>query len=123
MSKKATNILSIILMVLPSLMLAMSAVMKLIGAKQVMEGLGKTGLGNYVTLLGIIELTSVALFLIPKTHKIGFLLICSYLGGAIAIELAAGRVPSAAVFLAIVWISVFLRNKLMFLQKVKSETN
>jgi sorbitol-specific phosphotransferase system component IIC len=121
MSTKTTRIISIILMVLPSLMLIMSAVMKLTGAEQVVTGLTKIGLGSYITLFGIIELIAVGLFLYPKTYKIGFLLICCYLGGALSIELATAQPPSAAIFLSIVWIAVFLKDKLMFLSPSKAE--
>lgn len=109
-------------MVLPSLMLIMSAVMKLIGAEQVVTGLTKVGLGSYITLFGVIELVAVALFLYPKTYKIGFLLICCYLGGALSIELATAQPPSAAIFLTIVWIAVFLKDKLMFLSPSATES-
>ncbi|MBP8033089.1 MAG: DoxX family protein [Bacteroidia bacterium] len=121
MSTKTTRIVSIVLMVLPSLMLIMSAVMKLTGAEQVVRGLTKVGLGSYIALFGIIELISVALFLYPKTYKIGFLLICSYLGGALSIELATAQPPSAAIFLSIVWIAVFLKDKLMFLTTTENK--
>lgn len=121
--KKTTGIISIVLMVLVSLSLIMSAVMKIIGSQQVIDGLGKAGLGNYILFIGIIELISVTLFLIPKTHKLGFLLLCCYLGGAISIELATGQFPSAAIFLAILWISVYLRNKGMFLHQPVKEEN
>jgi len=119
MATKTTRIISIALMALPSLMLIMSGVMKLAGAEQIVTGLTKAGLGSYITLFGIIELLSVALFIYPKTYKIGFLLICCYLGGALSIELASAQPPSAAIFLVIVWISVFLKDKLMFLQPVE----
>lgn len=122
MSTKTTRIISIILMVLPSLMLIMSAVMKLTGAEQVVTGLTKIGLGSYITLFGIIELIAVGLFLYPKTYKIGFLLICCYLGGALSIELATAQPPSAAIFLSIVWIAVFLKDKLMFLSPSAKES-
>jgi hypothetical protein len=102
-------------MIIPSLMLLMSAGMKLSGAKEIVDGMTKGGFGPFITLIGIIELVSVALFLIPKTYKLGFLLLCSYLGGAIAIELASGKFPVAAVLLAVIWISVFLRERTMFL--------
>ena len=121
MSNKTTKIISIVLMVLPSLMIAMSAIMKLTGAEQVVEGLTKGGLGAYIKLLGIIELGSLALFLYPKTYKLGFLLLCSYLGGALSIELASGQPPMVAFFLAVIWVSVYLRDKLMFLSPVKTE--
>lgn len=115
MSAKTTRIISIVLMVIPSLMLIMSGVMKLIGAEQIVTGLTKIGLGSYISLFGVIELVAVTLFLYPKTYKIGFLLICCYLGGALSIELATAQPPSAAIFLTIVWIAVFLKDKLMFL--------
>ncbi|HWY12399.1 MAG TPA: DoxX family protein [Bacteroidia bacterium] len=120
--KKTTKIISTVLMVLASLSLAGSAVMKLTGSQQVIDGLGKAGLGNYIMFIGIIELVSVTLFLIPKTFKLGFLLLCCYLGGATSIELATGQAPSAAIFLAIIWVAVYLRNKAMFVhQPVKTQ--
>ncbi len=106
-------------MLIPSLMLIMSAIMKLIGAEQIVQGLGKAGLGNYIAIFGVLELVSVALFLYPKTYKIGFALLCAYLGGALSIELAGGQPPMAAIFLTLIWISVFLRNKAIFLAEVK----
>src|SRR5436305_13647539 len=104
MSKKTIRIISFILTAIPSAMILMSGIMKLAGAEQMVQSLSKIGLGPYVKLLGAIELTSLALFLIPKTSRIGFLLICSYLGGAMSIELAGGQPPMAAVFLAVIWI-------------------
>ena len=113
---KRTKIISIALMVIPSAMIAMSAAMKLAGAEQMVQGLTKGGLGPYVKLLGFIELLCLILFLVPKTHRVGFLLICCYLGGALSTELAGGQPPMAAVFLALIWISVFLRDRVMFLE-------
>lgn len=121
MTTKTKRIISIVLMIIPSLMLLMSSIMKLIGAEQVVTGLTKAGLGNFITLIGVIELLSVALFLYPKTYKIGFLLLCSYLGGAMCIEMAGGQPPMAAVFIAIIWISVFLRDKNMFLVSAENK--
>lgn len=110
-------------MTLTSLGLLMSAIMKIIGEKEIVEGLSKSGLGNYVRFIGIIELFAVTLFLIPKTFKLGFLLLCAYLGGAISIELVGGQTPAAAIFLAIIWISVYLRNQSMFLHQPVKEEN
>ena len=121
MSVKTKKIISIVLMVIVALMLTMSGVMKLVGGQQVVDGLTKVGLGNLITVIGVIELISVALFLFPKTYKIGFLLLCSYLGGAVCIELAGGQPPMAAVFIVIIWISVFLRDKNVFLTSAENK--
>lgn len=101
-------------MVIPSLILVMSATMKLIGAKEVVEGLTKGGLGNFIVPFGLIELLSVVLLWIPKTRNIGFFLVCSYLGGAMSIELASGKTPVTAVFLALTWISLYLKDSSLF---------
>jgi hypothetical protein len=120
---KTTRIISIVLMIIPSAMLVLSAVMKLTHAQAIVDGFSKSALINYINLIGIIELISVALFLIPKTSKLGFLLLCSYLGGAIAVELAGGQAPMAAIFLALIWISVYLKDQSMFLRAGKVENN
>ena len=122
MSTKNTKTLSIILTGIPSLILLMSAFMKISGSEQMVQGLNKAGLGNYIVHIGVIKLISVGLFLFPKTCKVGFLLLCAYLGGALLIELSAGNPPSAAIFLTLIWISVYLRDKLMFVELNQSES-
>lgn len=108
-------------MAIPSLMIAMSGAMKLVGAEQVVTGLTKAGLSSYITLFGIIELISLTLFIYPKTYKIGFLLLTAYLGGALSIELAGGQPPMAAILLTLIWVSVYLRDHNLFLQLTASK--
>jgi hypothetical protein len=118
---KTITIISWVLIILPSLMLLMSAFMKLSGAQELALAFEAIGLGKLLATIGVIELISTVLLLVPKTYKIGFLLITAYLGGAISIELAGGQFPVAAVLLAVIWIGVFLRDRTMFLQA--AETN
>ncbi len=118
MSEKMQRIVWITLMAIPLLLVTMSALMKITGAESMVKELTKAGYGNYITYLGIIELSSVLLFVYPRTYKVGFLLLCGYLGGAMATELAGGMPPVAAALLTMLWISVFLRNRQMFLNKV-----
>lgn len=103
-------------MAIPSFMLIISGVMKVIGAEEIVMGLTKIGLGNFITLFGIIELAAVGLFWFPKTYKIGFLLMSCYLAGALSIELSGGGTPTAAFLLVVLWIGLYLKNKLMFVQ-------
>jgi hypothetical protein len=122
MSLKSKRIISIILMVIPSLMLIMSGLMKLAGSRQITEGLAKVGLANYILLFGLIELIAVALLWIPKTRNIGFFLVCSYLGGALSIELASAQPPSAAIILTVFWIAAFVRDKSLFLPAAQTKS-
>jgi len=113
---KAKKIISLVLMVLPALLMIFSALLKFAAAPQMVEGLTKVGfLPNFpLPALALIEITSVALFLIPKTWRIGFFLLCGYLGGAGAIEIVGHQPPTAFVLLALIWIGVYLKDQLMF---------
>ena len=111
MSSKTQKILAIIFMALPSLILVMSGVMKIMGGEEVVTGLTKAGYGPYITIFGIAEIIFVILFWIPKTYKIGFYFILSYLGGAAAVEIAGGVFPNAMVIIALAWIGFYLKDK------------
>src|ERR1700733_500546 len=70
-----------VLTVLPSLMLFMSGGMKLV-QPQMLEKMGypeRLGL-----VLGIVEIGSTVLYLIPRTTVLGAILLTGYLGGAVA---------------------------------------
>ena len=121
MSTKTKKIISLVLLILPSLMLIMSAVMKLSGAPEVVTGLTKIGLGSYIKLFGVIEIAAVLMLFYSKTYKIGFLLLCCYLGGALSIELAGGQPPMATVFLILIWVGVYLKDKTVFAAILKVE--
>jgi len=113
---KAKKIISLVLMVVPALLMIFSAAMKFAAAPQVVEGLTKIGFLPYfpLPLLALLEITSVALFLIPKTWRIGFFLMCGYLGGAGAIEIVGHQPPTAFFLLTLFWIGVYLKDQLMF---------
>jgi len=115
MNNKTKKVISIFLMSILTLMLAMSAFFKFMGGEEIVTGLTAVGFGHVIPMLGVVELLSVILFLVPNTRNIGFFLLCSYLGGAAAIEIAGGKFPIALVFIALAWISVYLRNSQLFL--------
>jgi hypothetical protein len=117
MSDKAKKIISGILIYAPAAMLLFSAIMKFTGAQQVVDGLTKVGfLGHFaLPLLAIIELVGVVLLFVPKTFKLGLLWVSAYLGGAAAIEIAGGNPPGAFMFITLIWIGAFIRNKSIFL--------
>ena len=122
MTSKTRNIVSIVLGALPSAMVLMSGTMKLSGNPKMVEGLTQGGFGPYITLFGALEFIMVILFFIPKTKKLGFYLLCSYLGGAMAVELGHGMPPMSAAFIALYWISMFVKDKSNFLPS-KNNTN
>ncbi|MFT3948382.1 MAG: DoxX family protein [Agriterribacter sp.] len=117
MSNKTTKILSIILLAIPSLMVVFSGIMKLSGSEQVVTELSKIGYGSLIGILGAAELVFVALLWIPKTWKVGFFFLLSYLGGAAAIEISGGKGPVALVFIALLWAGAYLKDNFMFVKE------
>lgn len=116
MSNKTRKILSIILLAIPSLMVVFSGIMKLSGSEQIVTGLSKIGYGSLIGVLGVAELVFVTLLWIPRTWKLGFFLLLSYLGGAAAIEISGGNGAVALVFIALLWMGAYLKDNFMFLR-------
>jgi len=112
---KSTRIFSIVLLAIPSVILLLSAAGKLSANRDVVQSFGKSGLRNYITIMGVTELLLVALLWIPKARNIGFFLACSYFGGAMSFELSNGHFPSSSIFLILIWIAVYLRDKQLFI--------
>ncbi|TLU99567.1 DoxX family protein [Dyadobacter luticola] len=111
MTTKTRNILAWILSGIIGLMLSASAVDKIIGSSHALQMGASFGLstGTY-SLLGIVEILSVALFLNPRTGVLGTLLLSSYLGGAIATHLQHQQgILFPAVIETFVWITAIIR--------------
>jgi hypothetical protein len=116
---KSKKIVTNMLVWLPAILLALSATAKFAGAAVIVNNLTKAGIIPYFPLpaLGLLELTCVVLYLIPATWRIGFFLLCGYLGGAGAIEISQHLPPTAFILLTIVWMGVFLRDKSIFTRR------
>ena len=103
-----------ILSALPVLLLLFSASLKLSGSQQMIESMtGKYGFPHgTVFAIGILELTCLALYLIPRTAVLGAILLTGYLGGAIATHVRAGE-PFAIPLVAgaLVWAGLYLRDR------------
>jgi len=99
-----------VLTVLLSALFLFSAAFKLVGAAQAVDAMQKWGLGNQVVLIGVGEAVSALLFLIPRTHSLGLLLLSSYMGGAIVTHMQHDELyVGQSVFLVLIWITGFLR--------------
>lgn len=122
MNMKPMKILTIAITAIASLMLVLSGVMKLTKGQEIMDTLNKFGVGDHAILLGLMEIVFAALFIYPKTMKIGFILLSCYFAGALATELSHASPFNAALPLALIWIAAFLRDRSIFLPVKSVET-
>ncbi len=104
-----------VLSALPVLMLLMSAFMKISQNPQAVEGFQKGGWPAGVCVpLGVVELLSTVLYVIPRTATLGAVLLTGYLGGAVATHVhggdPAGQVAIPFLCGVLVWLGLFLRD-------------
>jgi DoxX-like family len=76
---------------IPVLLVLLSSAMKLLKLPAVHEGFAKAGLSEQLTVpVGLIELTCVVVYLIPRTALLGAILMTGLLGGATITTLRIG---------------------------------
>jgi hypothetical protein len=90
-----------------------SGVMKLLHHPDVIKGITHLGLPeSLITPLGILELTCVGIYLIPKTAVLGSILLTGYVGGAILAHLRIGEPVFLQITLGVlVWLGLYLRER------------
>lgn len=101
---------------LPTAMLLFSAIAKLFLFDPTQVDLPLPGMAKLMMPLGVLELVCILIFVYPRSMKLGFLLICSYLGGAIAVNLV-GQLHSPwipGLILALFWVGIFLKKPELF---------
>jgi hypothetical protein len=111
MKPKTKKTIDWILTGLISLIFIGSACMKFLGSDEALDSASKLGITPSIFFaIGIIEIISIVLFIIPRTGIIGSLLLIAYMGGAIATHLEHGEsIVAPCVISAFVWIVAFIR--------------
>ena len=111
MNTKTRNIIGWVLTAVLAFVFISSASMKLIGGEQAAKGAAGFGISlATLKMLGVIEIVSFLLFVIPRTGMLGLLLLSAYLGGAIATHLEHHLPITAPVgFQCLLWIAAAIR--------------
>lgn len=111
MSQKTIKIIGWVLTVILAFLFIMSASMKLTQNETAVAQASTFGIDATTYLfIGIIEIISLILFIIPRTGIIGTLLLAAYLGGAIVTHLQHQEpVTMAVIIQMILWITAFIR--------------
>ncbi|RYE16365.1 MAG: DoxX family protein [Sphingobacteriaceae bacterium] len=111
MSTKTRNIIGWVLTAVLAFVFFGSASMKIMGGAGAAKGAAGFGLTpEILRMIGVVEILSIVLFIIPRTGLLGTLLLAAYLGGAVATHLEHGQPVFAPVILqCIVWITATIR--------------
>lgn len=97
-------------------LLTLDMSMKLFGVKEALDGTVQLGYPIGMVLpLGLLQLTCLILYLIPRTAPLGALLMTGYLGGAVATHVRLGNpmfthILSPVYFAVILWGGLYLRD-------------
>src|ERR1700750_3172129 len=100
---------------IPALLIGLSGMLKLTGNPTIVETMRALGVGRHLRLLGVMELAFGALFVVPATMKLGFLLASCYFAGAIATELSHDALKANPFIpMVLLWVGAFVRDRSIF---------
>ncbi len=111
MSEKTKKIIYWALTGLVAFIFLGSAVGKFTADQKALEMAASMGLdANTFKMLGFIEILCLVLFILPRTGIIGTLLLCAFMGGAIATHLEHGQsFVAQCIIQAFLWVVAFYR--------------
>ena len=101
-----------VISILVSLVFLLSGFLKLKGGPELTEGMAHLGLSESLVIpLAILEISCVAIYLIPATAVLGAILLTGYLGGAILTHLRVDDPFVVQIVLGVlVWLGLYLRE-------------
>lgn len=111
MSQKTQKTIGWVLSIILGLLFVSSAFLKLTQNETALAQAASAGLSaNTYRLIGVLEMVSLLLFLLPRTGLLGMLLLAAYMGGAIATHLQHGQPIAMAVGVQVMlWTAAVLR--------------
>lgn len=101
---------------LAGLMLLFSAIGKFTGNEQMLEMFHSGGLSDlWINMIGVGAVISLALFVLPKSMRLGTLLLSAYMGGAIVFHITHNSPEHQSftgplVILLVTWLAAWLRG-------------
>lgn len=111
MSQKAIKITGWTMTIVLALVFTMSAFLKLTQNETALAQASSFGIdATTYQFIGIIEIISLILFIVPRTGILGTMLLVAYLGGAIVTHLQHQQpIAMAVIFQILLWITAFIR--------------
>jgi hypothetical protein len=111
MSQKAIKIIGWTMTIVLALVFTMSAFLKLTQNETALAQASSFGIdATTYQFIGIIEIISLILFIVPRTGILGTMLLVAYLGGAIVTHLQHQQpIAMAVIFQILLWVTAFIR--------------
>ncbi len=111
MSQKAIKITGWTMTIVLALVFTMSAFLKLTQNETALAQASSFGIdATTYQFIGIIEIISLILFIVPRTGILGTMLLVAYLGGAIVTHLQHQQpIAMAVIFQILLWVTAFIR--------------
>ena len=116
-SRKALGIAGLVIHVLIAALMIFASSGKLVGTQppEVVEMLQKMGLLNHIKLIGVGELITAIVLVVPWTASLGVLLASGFWGGTIVTHMSMGdSYVFQSVLLLLTWLGAYLRLPEMF---------
>lgn len=109
---KTRRIAGYTISIIPSLMIFMAGVMKVIGAEEMQANFAKIpNFSDKLLFIGVLEIILLVLYWTPKTMNIGFFLLCSFGGGIIVAEIVSGGMPIPGIMVStLFYVGTMLRK-------------
>ena len=98
---------------IPAALVLFGAVLKIIKAQSVIEGMSQHGIPEYlVVLIGIVELICAVVYLIPSTAVLGAILMTALMGGATFTNVRVGDPTYVMTIIlgVMVWAGLYFRD-------------
>ncbi|MFT5602369.1 MAG: uncharacterized membrane protein YoaK (UPF0700 family) [Parvicella sp.] len=110
---KNRKIAGYVLSIIPTLMILMAGITKIMGVEEMSENFSK--LPNWedkMVFIGVLEILIIALYWIPKTMNMGFFLMLGFMGGALLAEVIInGGAPIPAIMVTtLFYVGTMLRK-------------
>jgi hypothetical protein len=116
-STKVKRIIGFVLHALIAALMIFAGAFKLFTkpSPEILETMAKYGVSDKLLLIGVGELISGVLLLIPFTRSLGVLLVSAFWGGVICLHMTHNESYAFhAVLLALTWLGAYLRDPLTF---------
>ncbi|MFT4523129.1 MAG: hypothetical protein ACI8ZN_002081 [Bacteroidia bacterium] len=110
---KTRKITGYTLSILPSLLILMAGISKLMGSEEMVQNFANLpNWENQMMFIGVLELVILVLYWIPKTMNLGFFLMLGFMGGALLAEVVLkGGIPIPAIFVTtLFYVGTMLRK-------------